>query len=116
MAAVVSAAAITAALPCILVRALSHTGIVTVTVRVVITAIALTSMGVLPGRRTSFHMTDPHNTAGTIAIAIFMRISTISLAVMGVIPRLRTAFHRTYTDYATGTVTIAACMIIPAVS
>lgn len=115
MAAVVSAATITAALPCTLVRTLSHTGIVAVTVGMIISAIALTSVGVLSCQGTSLHMADPDNAAGTVAITVFMGISAVCLAVVGVITSLRTAFHSTYPDHAAGTVAVTGRMIMAAV-
>ncbi len=107
---------ISATLSHILVRALPHTGIIAVAVRMIITAIALASMGVMPTQCTSFHMTDPDYAAGAVTIAMFMGIAAVRLAVMGVKSRLCTAFHRTDPDHTAGAVTIAACMIVPAVS
>ncbi len=106
------AAVVTAALSHILIRALSHTGIVTVAVRMIIPAIAPASVGVLSAQCTPLHMADPDHAAGTVAIAVLMSISAIGLTVVGVISRLRTPFHRTYADRPAGTVTVAAPIFI----
>ena len=110
------AAVVTAALSHILIRALSHTGIVTVAVRMIIPAIAPASVGVLSAQCTPLHMADPDHAAGTVAIAVLMSISAIGLTVVGVISRLRTPFHRTYADRTAGTVAPASRMGISTVS
>ena len=93
------AAVVTAALSHILVRALSHTGIVTVAVRMIIPAIAPASVGVLSAQCTPLHMADPDHAAGTVAIASRMSVSTIGCIVMCVQPGSRTTLHRTHGTY-----------------
>lgn len=106
----------TAALSRILVRALSHAGIVAVAIGMIITAITLASVGVMPAQGAPFHMADPDHAAGTVTIAVLMGISAIGLTVVKMISRLRTPFHRTYADRSAGTVTITSRMVISTVS
>ena len=93
------AAVVTAALSHILVRALSHTGIVTVAVRMIIPAIGLTVVGVISRLRTPFHRTYADRPAGTVAPASRMGISTVSCIVMCVQSGCRTTLHRAHGTY-----------------
>ena len=110
------AAVVTAALSHILVRALSHTGIVTVAVRMIIPAIGLTVVGVISRLRTPFHRTYADRPAGTVTVAAGMIVTAVGLAVVKMISRLRTPFHRTYADRTAGTVAPASRMGISTVS
>ena len=93
-----------------------HTGIITITAAVMITAVSRSVMGMPSSSRTARCRTDRYAVAGSVAIAALMIISAIAPAVMDMMPALRTAGYRTDSDRITGSVTITVHMIITTVS
>ena len=93
-----------------------HTGIITITAAVMITAVSRSVMGMPSSSRTARYRTDRYAVAGSVAIAALMIRPAITPAVMDMMPTLRTAGYRTDSDRITGSVTITVHMIITTVS